>query len=812
MTRVGLSHRFGMRVAVSLLVVAVGAGLLAADAARTARSYRFQVDGVGPVTVTAPREAGRPTVTALPMVDPAQLPLATVLLALPVEIDARPFDDPAQITFSYDPATVPPGADPLIDMVVLTRLAQTGVWVPVDTRVDPSTHTASAITTHFSPWAIAITDPEQLRDEKALTERLENTAGGTLASWVAGERATLDCDPRHVLLPATQHEVTALNPRLCQELMDDGSYRLQYVNTSGMPRVLQLPPGFVREDSWIRSTNQVIGDALSVRHPGRAVVLDGESLSLRFRDADLLPDTRITGDTDWSIYMVSMFRLVMAAALLDEVPEGTDLRALEEKLDGILLAGDLWDCLDKGSDELRKSGDWRSAAVKVLKSCAKEAVQAMLQVLETFVAASRNVVAFLEKRVLVLLDVPKLMELARAEMNGLMQATGKYGFGLDTSVTITPARVMSFADAVTLPPSALWSGDVRELRCGPSPEGVTVPGALSGSCFATVTADLDGNGAPDRLVLWRPREVGLFPREWKLTDVGAVAFLDDGTFHLLEDPPSRWPDSVYGEAELFEATRVVQLGADRREQVVVAVTVGANTTHHVVLAVGSDHRLRTLTTASESGPFRLAVGGGTGYTSDFGCVTSAGQPLLAMAGSVTHWDEAGGASAYGWSRQFYRLDDVRLQYVGREGGVASESPGPGAGSYCVPSASSDRGPEIGVPGVAGETAEQTAREFLSAVLDGDRSRVSRYLAGTDIDPSWADGAGVDAWVQARATTQTSRAAWQDATLQCSTIEVTYGGALVVTCAFVSTAQAPRLFLRLRGAPPEGWTVAGALGA
>jgi hypothetical protein len=89
-----------------------------------------------------------------------------------------------------------------------------------------------------------------------------------------------------------------------------------------MPRVLTLPPGFVRHDAFVRATNQVFADALAVRHPGTAVVMDGEAITLTFGDSDVTSDTRITGQTDWGIYLLSVVRLVGAALLMDEKGPG----------------------------------------------------------------------------------------------------------------------------------------------------------------------------------------------------------------------------------------------------------------------------------------------------------------------------------------------------------------------------------------------------------------------------------------------------------------------------------------------------------
>lgn len=55
----------------------------------------------------------------------------------------------------------------------------------------------------------------------------------------------------------------------------------------------------------------------------------------------------------------------------------------------------------------------------------------------------------------------------------------------------------------------------------------------------------------------------------------------------------------------------------------------------------------------------------------------------------------------------------------------------GAGSDCSAPDPSARGPEIG----ATATADETASGFLRAVVDTDRSGVSRYLAGDHLDSS-----------------------------------------------------------------------------
>jgi len=797
-------------IALVMFVVVTLAAAVTTWTVMAQRPYHFQADGVSPLTVTVPWGTSEPTFTVLAAPTPQSLPLATTLLSRPVRIEAPNVTGMASITFSYDPAALPAGAGTERDLMVVTYLEEYDLWLPAGAEVDQAAHTVTATTTHFSEWALAVTDPQQLRDEKALADRLERSTGGGLAEWIVGRQDSLDCDPNRVLMPATVREPVALDTQLCQEVLDDGSYRLHYVNTSGMPRVMKLPAGFIEEQDLLEGFNQSVGRLMADRHPARAVVPDGGRLTVRFADRDIPPNAEITGDTDWSVYFVSLFRLLAATVLLDKAPEGIRERKLADDIDAAFLRPELWDCADAAADELRSSGDLPKAVTTALGTCLKEAIGAVVDKLGGKLGAAKKLVAgFLERRVNPLLSIPKLTELARAEMNGIMQAVGTFGYGLDTTVTIRPARMMSLAESAALP-TTLWNGDVATLGCPQVPAGMTVPGApASGVCISAVSADLDGNGTQDRLLLWRPPWRGLFDDGWSTAKLGAVALLDDGTFHLLEDPPATWATSEYGEVDVFDATQTVRLGADAREQVVVAVTIGANTLHHVVLSVGTNRRLRTVSGPQDKDPFRLFSGGGAGYSSGYGCVTSGGRSLLATTGSVTSRDLATGTSIYGWTREFYQLNDVRLQYVGREGGVAADVRGPEAGSDCSSLDPAARGPDIGPVRTAGSTPEETADGFVRAVISGDRSGVSRFLAGDRLDAEWAGGAGVDAWVQARIATQADRSAWTSAVPQCSVPEQSYGGSSMSTCAVTGTSGTT-LYLRLTGSVPVGWTVSAAV--
>ncbi|MGH4009670.1 MAG: hypothetical protein ACRDTH_16225 [Pseudonocardiaceae bacterium] len=798
--------RFRLGIAV-VVVVALLAGLMTWVLAGR-WTYHFEADGVPPVTVTLPTLAGAPAFTALPPTATASLPLAMSLISRPVRIEAPIVAGTATVTFSYDPAALPPGVDAARDLMVVTYLDEYDLWLPAGDDVDPVAHTVTAETTHFSQWALAVTDPQQLRDDQALAERLEASTSGAIAELITGEQDPLRCDPNRVLMPATVREPVAMTTQLCQEVLDDGTYRLQYVNTSGMPRIMQLPPGFVEDTEFLAGFDESLSRLMAARHPGRAVVPVGSSLSVRFADQDVAERTEITGETDWSGYFVSLFRLLAATVLLDKAKEDSKERKLAEDIDKAFMAPELWDCVNDANNELRKSGDLIAAVNKAIGKCLKEAIEGLVDALGgTLGTLKRVVVRFLERRINPLLATEKLMDLARAEMAGILQAVGTLGYDLDTSVTIRPARRISAGEATGLP-EVLWDGDFRNLGCGQLPAGTTVPGRPENTCVAAVHADLDGNGTDDTLLLWRPPVRGR-DFDGPQQGVGGAALLDDGTFDLLEDPPTTWP-SDYDDLNLFDATQVVRLGVDGREEVVVAFASGANTTHHVVLAVGADRRLRTVSGIPKGGPFRVYRGGGAGYNSDFGCVTSKGRPLLSTPGSVTYWGTSDVPTFYGWSREFYELDDVQLRYVGREGGVASDFRGPEAGSDCRDPDPSARGPEVGVTGTAGATPAETTSGFLRAVLDSDRSGVSRYLAGDQLDSSWANGQGVDAWQQARIATHSAPSAWRNAAPECAPAEASsYDDTLTSTCRLTSASGA-LLYVRLRGAEPTGWTVTGAL--
>ncbi len=648
------------------------------------------------IEVQVPAQAGVPHFTDLPALPPVSVPAGMKVLTQPVHIATKPFTGHGTLSFSYAPAGLPSTAQPGRDLSILAYVPSVSAWLPVGGTVDTGAHTVTVTTTHFSDWALAVTDPQELADEEALDRQLSRTAGGKLGALIAGDQDSLDCSPHNLLLAAQMADDAALTPKLCEEVLADGSYRLQYVNTTGTPQLIQLPDGFSQHDPSYELDPLLERLLSSGSHS--AVVPDGASLDVRFPGSAVTSSTRITGDTDWAVYVVTTIREALAAAL--GVKPG-DTKMLS-KLDDALKVADVYDCASEAPEKLAEahsaSGKVKALA-KLAAKCGKDAAvdHAVKTVAALAGVGETAVERFLTGRLDPLLAVPDLMELARGEVAGIPQAMFSAA-GLDTRLTIIPVRVMDFAEASALPAASLG----QPIACQAPPASVPLPaGAPYGTqCLAAVKADLDGNGQPDRLLLWEsqaPDDIG--GGTGPAPQVGAVAYLDDGTFHLLEESPSSWqlPDELSVEA--LSPAQVVSLGDDRRQQVLATVTVGASTVWDVILAVGADRRLHAVT-AADGTTVALASGGAAAYSSAYGCVDSHGQPLVAQEGTTTNRSADGTfAPGYSWTTGYFRLNDLRWTQVATRTGQepAAQVVKPNVGSDCSNPDPAQRGPEIGTP-------------------------------------------------------------------------------------------------------------------
>ena len=311
------------------------------------------------------------------------------------------------------------------------------------------------------------------------------------------------------------------------------------------------------------------------------------------------------------------------------------------------------------------------ALAKLAAKCGKDfAVDHAVKAVTSLAGlVSKSVGRFLEGRADPLLAVPDLMELGRGEVTGLGQGMFSAA-GLDTRLTVIPARFMNFAEASALPTTDL--GNFTE--CQAPPADVPLPaGAPPGiQCLAAVSADLDGDGQPDRLLVWEsqpPDDIGGMTGDAP-PQMGAVAYLDDGTFHLLEEAPSSWKLPGSTTAEELRPVHVVSLGDDRRQQVLVTAVVGANTDWQVVFIVGKDRRLHALK-ETDGTTVVLTDGGGVAYSSRYGCVDSSSRPLVAEEGTETAQGSDGLDHGYTWSIGYYRLLDLEWTHVATRTGKAA---------------------------------------------------------------------------------------------------------------------------------------------
>jgi hypothetical protein len=461
-----------------------------------------------------------------------------------------------------------------------------------------------------------------------------------------------------------------------------------------MPQIVHLPPVFTEHDPGYE-LDPLLGRLLTGDNPRSAVVEVGGSLDLRFASSAVTTATRITGDTDWAVYVVITIRQVLAAALMAKPGDNK----LLTKLDDTLKVADVWDCAIGAAQEIAAA---QTAAEKIADigkataDCFKEvAVGAVAKGVGDLLGVAKDTVEnFLKGRADPLLALPDLMDLARGEVTGILQAAGKAGGGLDTSVTIVPVRVMNFAEASALPLTPLAGAG----QCQPPPANVPLPAGAPADtqCVFVVSADLDGNGKPDRLLLWQTQALN-DPAQPPDGQYGAVAYLDDGTFHILEESPATWRLPNFFSVEQLYPAQVAYLGNDRRQQVMVSIILGANTNWRVIMTVGADRRLHALS-AADGFTVTLSSGGGAAYSSGYGCVVSQGQPLIASGTSRTI-SSVSLATGYKWTTDYYELHDLQWAHIATAAGQAPLNgwTGVNVGSNCSNPDPSQRGPKIGTP-------------------------------------------------------------------------------------------------------------------
>jgi hypothetical protein len=242
--------------------------------------------------------------------------------------------------------------------------------------------------------------------------------------------------------------------------------------------------------------------------------------------------------------------------------------------------------------------------------------------------------------------------------------------------------IVNLFDAAAMPSYGWWPGTLTlagaaaMMPANPTPDSQPrpcpvvaansdrIPGAPADvRCVWTIAADLDGNGRPDYLVTWQsPQHRGAVA----LLDDGSVHQLDNGSVRLSDDTRSWSTSTLTGSGpptdDLATPTSVFTAGeAGTRQQVLIADNEGVHGNGAVVIGYTSDDHLRLVVT-----PAGLAMV--LESAADLGCAMVSGHKRFA----VTVDDFGPGATGpYAWiSSSFYTLNDtLTLTPAGYAGSV-----------------------------------------------------------------------------------------------------------------------------------------------
>ncbi|MEU4192444.1 hypothetical protein AB0E69_11120 [Kribbella sp. NPDC026611] len=755
----GITSRRRIAVVVGVLVVLGVVGSVVGVLLTRTGDRRFAWAGGGdapPVVVSLPGRAGKPQFSALPAPKDGISP-GFKAVGSPLRIEAKPFGGgTGTLTLGYDPAKVKSPSQ----LTVLTYAPEYGLWVPVGGEVNTVAHRITVRTSHLSDWVVAETDPDAYEAAFRQTEALTKGLSGSLLRTMYGPSRSAACDPKRLLLPAKlrfEVNVSQSPTQVCEEVSDDGSYRLSVANQTDTPLLVHAPDGFRidGEPELLPTFDDVINAVARPQKGDQILPPHGRIAFLFTGDALPTPAVEIRGDVSWPATITQLAFHILTAMLGEDGKDPTQLRAA---LAALSSGADLGDCLTKAANtmvgQIHKHGFAPTGLVKAAgsalwdcKSTIADAAESVLTAIAGKKADQSNlgqvkaVVGNLFDRAKMVLQIGEYMSIAREELDALFNLLGTAG-GVDLGMHIRPVRVMSVDETRALPSGC----------APPDPDKFLPAGAPATSDqLCTVATDLDANGHDDRMIIWR-RPTTYNENTKDRYRFGAVAYLDDNTFHLLEEPVFRAGSETvpYGDED---PTPLV--GPGGRNYVKVQVQEGSSTNWYLLFGVPQDRRLHVLTEPSGK-PFQLPIGGAVAYSSDYGCVTEGGQELLASAGREDAPDTLDHLQL-----DLYRIDGGRITPTGeRLGAVRDTSTAagraethrpwlPGLGGYQCGGKAGDIGPFV----APATTPEAALTDLVSAAAGKQLKTAWRRLAADTFpenkQPDQADRD--DVWKQLSST-------------------------------------------------------------
>jgi hypothetical protein len=440
--------------------------------------------------------------------------------------------------------------------------------------------------------------------------------------------------------------------------------------------------------------------------------------------------TEIRGTVSWRAAVAELVFEAVTTVLGDADAEPNQLRSLFAH---IATVTSIDDCLSAAANEIdraiKKPGlsikQARDAYATVIGDACKSFFEELLVKALNLGDIARAIVNPLNALKGKVNQVKDLMALARREID-LMLGGFAAGGGVDLGMYVRPVRVMSSAEALRL----------RQPCNQPVADAFLPAGAPASTTeLCSVVADLDGNQRDDALIMWRR------PLRYA-ADVdygrgggfryGAVAYLDDDTFHLMEgrpfepDPKTKRP-SV---APTWLRPLEVMAGPDGRRLVGVQVEAGSSTSWTALLTV-ADRRLRVLQNPTGT-PFVTPQGGAAGYSSGHGCVAQAGRQLLGL--SVRATDPIGSRYDY-LTLDLYAIDGITATPTDQHLGTIRDTTGapadtvgrpwfPGLSGYRCDGAAGDVGSAV----PPAPTPEQAVSDLISFVAAKNTAAGWRRIA------------------------------------------------------------------------------------